>query len=61
MKLVGGLEIGPLMPNTASWIFCPGLTLRPTTKRFGAFQPLITEPPLWPSARVSSPSTQISA
>ncbi len=61
MKLVGGSEIGPLMPKIASWIFWPGFTLRPISRRFVAFQPATTEPPLWPVSRDSSPSTQTSA
>ena len=61
MKLVGASEIGPLMPKTASWIFWPGFTLRPTTSRFGAFQPATTEPPRLAGARGSSPSTHTSA
>ena len=39
--------------ENGDWIFCPGLTPRPMIRRFSAFQPLITEPPLCPSARVS--------
>ena len=51
----------PLTPKTASWIFWPGFTLRPITRRFDAFHPAITLPPFCPSARVNSPSTQTSA
>jgi hypothetical protein len=45
MKFVGGFESGPLMPKMASWMRSPGLTSRPMTRRFGAFHPLMTEPP----------------
>jgi hypothetical protein len=61
MKFVGAAEIGPLIPNTASWMCWPGFTRRAITSRFAAFQPLTTEPPLCAGARGSSPSTQISA
>ncbi len=61
MKLVGGLESGPLMPKTASWTLRPGFTSRAITRRLEAFQPFTTDPPLCPMRRGSSPSTQISA
>ena len=61
MKFCGLAETGPFMPKTASWIFCPGFTLRPTTTRFGALKPAATAPPVWPRTGVSLPSTHTSA
>ena len=61
MKLFGLAEIGPFMPKTASWIFCPGFTFRPMITRFGALKPATTAPPVWPRTGASFPSTHTSA
>ncbi len=61
MKFPGGLDTGPFIPNTASWICWPGRMSRPTTTRLGALKPLITGPPGWPSTSGNVPSTHTSA
>ena len=53
--------VSNLPADGAIWIFWPGLAFLVSTTSFCAFQPATTEPPVWPSARGSSPSTQISA
>ena len=61
MKFTGGFEIGPLMPNTASWIRWPGRASRVSTTRLGALNPFTSWPPVWPSTSGSWPSTHTSA
>ena len=61
MKLPGGLEIGPFMPKTASWICRPGRASRAMTTRLGALNPFTIGPPACPRTSGSFPSTQISA
>ena len=54
-------EIGPLMPNTASWKLSPGRASRVSTTRLGALKPPTTWPPVSPSATGNAPSTHTSA